>query len=99
MLVALVFYGNVVVKKREGREVGCLPRKAARLLDCYFQSPDSEIRDSIRTNRKKMDTLTDCALFYMSQIQVIRQVAIMPHRKLVHASGSWLKHAVFIPRF
>jgi len=35
-----------------------------------------------------MDTLTDYTLFYMNQIQVIEQVAIMPDRKLFYVSCS-----------
>lgn len=67
--------------------MGCMPRKAARLLDCYFQRPDS----CIRTNRKKMDALTDCTFIHMNQVQVIRHVAIMSDREQVYVSGSWLR--------
>ena len=52
--------------EREKRS-GSLPRKGARQLDYYFQNPET----CITTNRKKTDTLTECALFYMKKIQVI----------------------------
>lgn len=51
--MASVFCGNVVVRKREGGQVGCLPRKAARLLDCYFQSPDLEFRDILEQTGRR----------------------------------------------
>jgi hypothetical protein len=59
-------------REREKRS-GCLPRKGARQLDCYFQNPET----CIRTNRKKRDTLTECTLFYMKKIQAIEQVSVV----------------------
>jgi hypothetical protein len=43
-----------------------------------------------------MDTLTDCALFYMSHIQVIQEVAIMQDRKPFYVSAAHKTMPLFI---
>jgi hypothetical protein len=84
MLVCLVTGGN---EEREEIWAVCQERR----LDCrtaIFRVLIQSLETCIKTNSKKMDTLTDRTLFYMSQIQVIQEVAIMPDRKAFYVSAA-----------